>query len=165
MDEPRGITPGAPPSLAAQYRYLLKALSELRQQRLQGGETVLSYKLDPGERGVLRSATPAQSQLAVTNQEQTNIRRLSAEAQTRGEDVVSISVRYTADMVGGKLVLRAGRTEVASLRRERGDPAAAVYEANREAALSLGLLDISDDAGLRALSEGLTPDAETPPAQ
>lgn len=157
MEEPRGISGGAPPSLLTQYRHMLRALNELQQKRLNGETTLLEYKLDADERGVLRNATPGQSQLAVTNQEQANIRRLSAEAEARGEDVVNISVSYKAGVVDGKLVLRAGKTEVASLSREERDVAAAIYEANREAAQSLRLLDLNDDAGLRSLSGGLAP--------
>ncbi len=158
MDETRGVGAGAPPSLASQYRYMLRALNEIRQRQHPGAQTTLTYKLDPGEGGVLRSATPGQSPAAVSSQEQGNIRRLSAEAQARGEDVVSVNVSYKAELVDGKLALRAGRTEVASLPREQRDAAAAVYEANREAALSLRLLDLNDDAGWRSLSGGLAPE-------
>jgi hypothetical protein len=160
MEESRGIGPSALPALANQYRYMLRALNELRQRQHGGAQTTLTYKLDPGEPGVLRSAAPAQSGAAVVSQEQANIRRLSAEARARGEDVVSVNVSYTADVVDGKLALRAGHTEIASLPRVQRNAAAAVYEANREAALSLGNLDLSDDAGLRSLNGGLTP--ETP---
>lgn len=158
MDESRGVGAGAPPSLASQYRYMLRALNEVRQRQQHGAQTTLNYKLDPGEGGVLRSATPGQSPAAVTSQEQGNIRALSAAAQARGEDVVSVNVSYKAGVVDGKLALRAGRTEVVSLPHEQRDAAAAVYEANREAALSLRLLDLDDDAGWRSLSGGLAPE-------
>jgi hypothetical protein len=159
MEETRGIGPSAAPALANQYRYMLQALNELRQRQRDGAQTTLTYKLDPGEPGVLRSATPGASGAAVVSQEQANVRRLSAEARARGEDVVSVSVSYEADVVDGKLALSAGHTEVASLPREQRDAAAAVYEANREAALSLSNLNLSDDAGLRSLSGGLTPES------
>ena len=37
------------------------------------------------------------------------------------------------------------------------------YRANREAAFSLGLLDLSDDAGVRTLYGGLSPDGQVQP--
>jgi len=160
MDEPRGIASSAAPSLLTQYRYMLRALAELRAKRSLSTEAaVLHYRLDPGERGVLRSATPTQSQQAVTNQEQSNVHRLSAEAQARGEDVVGVNVTYQAAVVDGKLVLTAGHTEVTSVRAE-SKAAEEVYRANRDAAQSVRDLDLSDDASLRSLSGGLTPAAD-----
>lgn len=76
--------------------------------------TTLRYKLDMDERGVLKSASPRDSIRAVTGQEQMNVRRLSAEAQARGEVVVAVDVDYKADIVDGKLSIRAGHTEVYS---------------------------------------------------
>jgi len=164
MDEPRGIASSAAPSLLTQYRYMLRALAELRVKRSLSTEAaVLHYRLDPGERGVLSSATPSQSQQAVTNQEESNVHRLSAEAQARGEDVVGVNVTYQAAMVDGKLVLTAGHTEVASVRRSDGKAAEEVYQANRDAAQSVRNLDLGDDASLRSLSGGLTPAADEQP--
>lgn len=149
--------------MPAQLRKMLRAIAEVRSNPSLKNAEILRYKLDPDERGVLRSATPGESHAAVTNQEQTNIRRLSAEAEARGEDVVSVSVHYKGGLVNGKLALRAGQTEVVSIKREQSDATDAVYRANREAAFSLGLLDLSDEAGLRSIYGGLTPadEAET----
>lgn len=151
----QGFGSSQAPSLVAQYRQMLKAILDVR-----GGadaqQTILGYQLDIDERGVLRSAPASQSQIAVTNQEQTNIRRLTAEAQARGEDVLILDVHYRPDIVDGKLALRAGHTEVVSIKREQPDAAMAVYQANREAALSALAFNLSDEGALRSLTGGLS---------
>lgn len=79
--------------------------------------TILRYKLDPGEIGVLRSATPNQSTPLVTGQELGNLRQFTREAATRGDVVVLSNVEYKTDIVDGRLSIRAGRTEVYSVPR------------------------------------------------
>jgi hypothetical protein len=159
MEETRGIMPGGQPSLPAQLRQMLKAIAQVRSEpRLHDSSTLLTYKLDPGEPGLLRSATPEESTAAVSTQEQANAHRLAAEAMARGEDVVSVDITYKRSVVGGKVAMKAGHTEVVSIKRDKTDAAADVYRANREAAFSLGLLDLGDDAGLRSLYGGLTPE-------
>lgn len=155
MDGIRGAASGASPSLLAQYRHLLRALLDVRSAPEDAPSTVLGYKLDIDERGVLRSAPASRSQLAVTNQEQSNAQRLTAEAQARGEDVVSINIKYGAALVDNKLALVNGRTEVVSIKREETDLALAVYNANKEAAHSVRPVDLSDDGALRRLVVGL----------
>lgn len=163
MDDTRGVGAGAAPSLASQYRYLLRALHDVRLRQLHGAQSTLNYTLDPGEGGVLRAAAPAQAAAALGAQERGNVRQLSREAQARGEDVVSIAVSYEAGVVDGRLALRAGRSEVVSLPREQRDAVTAVYEANREAARSLRLLEQDNDAGWRSLSGGLSAGDAAPP--
>jgi len=180
MDSIRGIFKNLGGNLAEQYRYFLQALREIRAgddpEQVKDKYTTLRYKLDMDERGVLKSATPSQSQLAVTNQEQSNIRRLTAEAQRRGEEVVEVDVTYTADIVDGKLAIRAGHVEVLSRHSEPAPELARItpesnaaenstdYEhlrqANREAADSMRHLDLADDGTLRGLSLGLSPEEE-----
>jgi len=161
MSDVHGVIGSLPPSLAAQYRQLLKAILDVRSEAAASQQTILGYKLDIDERGVLRSAPASQSQLAVTTQERANVSRLSGEASARGEDVVSVNVSYRADIVDGRLALRTGHTEVVSIKREEPDAETVVYQANREAALSALAFGLDDDAALRALSGGLTPDPET----
>jgi len=170
MDEIRGIHPAEGLSLLEQSRSLLQAIRDVRSGKVEPTEeiteTLLRYKLDMDERGVLKSATPSQSILAVTNQEQANVRRLSEEAAQRGEDVVAVDIDYSADIVDGKLVIRAGRTEVASRPRATDRSMVREYERigeqNRDAAQSSGHFDIHDDASMRSLSGGLSPAAELP---
>ena len=54
---------------------------------------------------------------------------------------------------------QAEQRDVISIKCEKRDAAADVYRANREAAFSLGLIDLSDEAGVRTISGGLTPAA------
>jgi len=77
--------------------------------------TILRYKLDPGEPGVLRSATARDSAPAVTSQELGNLRQFTREAAERGDTVVLSKVSYNAAIVDGKLSIKAGRTEVYSI--------------------------------------------------
>lgn len=158
-----------------QFRYMLQAIQDVRSGKVAREDaaetTTLRYRLDPGERGVLSSATPEASQRAVTNQEQTNVRRLSAEARARGEDVVAVDVDYETQIVDGKLAIVAGHTEVTSREAEGGRQAQGGGEggraeygrigaANRDAAASIRYLDLQDDATMRGLSGGLEPGGE-----
>jgi len=170
MDAFRGILAALGGTARERYRHLLKAIRDVKSGEAGGDEsetsTLLRYKLDADERGVLKSARVSDSIRAVTGQEQMNVRRLSAEAEARGEDVVSVNVHYRADIVDGKLAIRAGRTEVVS--RPRSEEASLVREyenignANRDAAASIRLFDTADDARLRSLSGGLIADETTP---
>jgi hypothetical protein len=122
MDGIRGVGQGPAGSLSRQLRFMLQAIREVRSGRAPRNQaaqpsaerTTLTYQLDPGERGLLRSASPGDSLRAVTGQEQQNVRRLSAEAAARGEAVVSVEVGYKTAIVDGKLAIVAGHTEVAS---------------------------------------------------
>ena len=83
------------------------------------GQTVsnprLGFRLDPGEPGVLRSASASQSTLRVAEQEGRNTRRLEAAAQRDGR-IVTRSVRqFTRADTGSFLATRAGRTIVESV--------------------------------------------------
>jgi len=170
MDAFRGILTALGGSVRERYRYLLKAIQDVKSDEAGGEEaetsTLLRYKLDADERGVLNSARVSDSIRAVTGQEQMNVRRLSAEAEARGEDVVNVKVHYRADIVDGKLAIRAGRTEVVSRPRSEGASLVREYEkignANRDAAASTRLFDTADDASLRSLSAGLTADEGAP---
>ncbi len=129
-------------------RFFLQAVREVRgglvpREAGCGEETTLTYKLDLDERGVLKSASPRDSIRAVTGQEQMNVRRLSAEALARGEDVVSVDVDYKAALVDGRLAIVAGHTEVVSRPAAAASAGAyrAIGEANRLASLSLSLLN------------------------
>ena len=187
MDGIRGVGQGpAGSSLGQQLRFMLQAIRDVRAGRAgaeqERTETTLNYKLDMDERGVLKSAKPGDSIRAVTGQEQMNARRLSAEAMSRGEDVVSVDVDYKTAIVDGKLVIVAGHTEVTSKPRggeplgggayqveeERAFPPVqahepdqasesqyrAIGEANRLASLSLSLLSPYErDDALRGFSE------------
>jgi hypothetical protein len=172
MDAIRGMLSALGGSLMQQYRQLLEALRDARGDEADAEEaerhTLMRYKLDPDERGVLKSSRVADSIRAVTGQEQGNVRRLSSEAQARGEDVVAVNVRYRADIVDGKLAIRAGRTEVVSKpHKPNGGALAREYErignANRDAAASGAHFAALDDTALRALSGGLSPEEEIPP--
>jgi len=77
--------------------------------------TVLRYKLDPGELGTLKSATPSQSMPSVTGQELGNLRQFTREAASRGDDVLLAKIEYKTDLVDGKLSIKAGRTTVYSV--------------------------------------------------
>lgn len=161
MDGIKGTGQAAHISMLQQYRYMLEAIRDVRSGKVgetnQIDQTTLTYKLDVDERGVLKSASPSQSHIGVTNQEQTNIRRLSAEAQGRGEDVVAVNVDYETAIVDGKLAIKAGRTEVVSI--PRNDREAEVYQANKEATASLRPFDMDDDAAARLLTGGIQPSA------
>ncbi len=76
--------------------------------------TLLRYKLDPGELGILRSATPGKSQLAVAAQELGNLREFERRAAMRGEVVVQKKISFKRSLVDGRTAVVAGRTEVYS---------------------------------------------------
>ena len=173
-------------STLQQFRYMLQAIRDVRSGKAGQEDaverTILRYKLDMDERGVLKSASASDSIRAVTNQEQTNVRRLSADARNRGEDVVAVDVDYETKIVDGKLAITAGHTEVVSrplagAAEQPGDTFAArdpgvdaagrdrsadeyqrIGKANRDAAASGLLVDLLDDGTLRGLSEGLEPE-------
>ena len=163
MDGIKGSGQAAHISMLQQYRYMMEAIQEVRSGKAETGNTIdqttLNYKLDADERGVLSSATPSGSHVGVTNQEQTNIRRLTAEAQARGEDVVAVNIEYEANIVDGKTAIAAGRTEVVSI--PSADRVAEVYQANKEATASLKPFDLDDNAAARLLSGGMQPEPET----
>jgi hypothetical protein len=81
--------------------------------------TVLRYKLDPGEPGLLKSTTPGKSMQAVTNQELGNLRQFTREAAQDDYDVVSSKIEYKTAIVDGKLSIKAGRTTVYSIPSDR----------------------------------------------
>jgi len=188
MDGINGIGPLKGISTLQQFRHMLQAIQDVRTGKVTREEaveqTILRYRLDMDERGVLKSSSATDSQRAVTNQEQTNVQRLSAEARARGEDVVGVDVDYKTAIVDGKLAIVAGRTEVVSKPRAsqsgdaedsfqsstkpqdedghaQADPSAEEYQrigsSNRDAAASGLLIDLADDGTLRGLTGGLKP--------
>lgn len=165
-----GMAAGTSP--AAQMRYYMQARNEVKSGQVPTSSetyTTLRYKLDMDERGVLKSASPRDSIRAVTGQEQMNVRRLSAEARARGEVVVAVDVDYKADIVDGKLAIRAGHTEVYS--RPTGgkpvgggmylveDPAAA-YAQQGGGRQQAERAATADERGNRVLGEFAGADAE-----
>ena len=83
--------------------------------------TLLRYKLDPGELGLLKSSTPGKSQLAVAAQELGNLREFERRAAMRGEVVVHKQITFKRSLVDGQTAVVAGRTEVYS-RPPREEP-------------------------------------------
>ena len=95
--------------------------------------TVLRYKLDPGEPGVLRSATPSRSIPAVTSQELGNLRQFSREAAERGDQVVLTKIEYKTALIDGKLSIKAGRTTVYSVPSEQAAEARYIRDNSSQA--------------------------------
>ncbi|MBN2082489.1 hypothetical protein JW859_09840 [bacterium] len=186
MDAIKGLLSTVGGNIWQQYKYFLQALRDVRSGQANPETTVdektlLRYKLDPDERGLLKSARPADSIRQVTAQEQSNVNRLTNEAHARGEDVVAVNVSYRADIVDGQLAIRAGHTEVVSKPRAENAPQPAdcagqsvagqavgerygIGLANLLATTSPQTLAEGDDAQWRRLVAGLMPGSADPRA-
>lgn len=88
---------------------------------MQGPESLhisnplISYRLDPGEPGMLRSARASDSAVRVTAQERRNLNRLVSDAYREGRIPVRTSISYDAGFEGAYMAVRGGHTAVTSV--------------------------------------------------
>ncbi|HQO34659.1 MAG TPA: hypothetical protein PLG59_08365 [bacterium] len=92
----------------------------------------IRFTPDPGEPAVDVTATPQQTALLVTAQEQRNETRLRTQALLRGEDVLYSHRTFTLGNRNGYPVYNAGLTTVVSRDRPANPIIEAVQEQDRE---------------------------------
>jgi hypothetical protein len=120
--------------------------------------TMLRFKLDPGEPGVVRRAKASDATTLVTAQERRNLPRLSTQARLRGEEVISANISYKRAIIDGRAAVVGGRTTVTS--REVPDsgptsaPGSAAPGSVRVPERSPGMLELVRNALLTANEHG-----------
>ncbi|MBI4568360.1 MAG: hypothetical protein HY719_08170 [Planctomycetes bacterium] len=112
----------------------------------------LYFRLDPGEPGVLRSSSPADSAAAVRMQETRNLNRLKGEAYREGRVVVDAGITYHRGLEGTTPVVRSAQTHVTSVEDNRSPVVAATRPAAGRANASAG--GVSDRADLDSVAGG-----------
>ena len=82
----------------------------------------IGYRLDPGEPGVLRSASASTSTLRVVEQEQRNLNRFRSRAVQEGKTVVFASIKYLRQFRGSFMATVGGETRVVLEDRPPSEP-------------------------------------------